>query len=413
VNVKEMKYLVVAAAIVAVTALLTNPSRLFAGGIEVPMQSARAAGMADAFTAQADDASAIFYNPAGLTQIEGTHAMLGAYFLYTDYDLAGDAGLGDEHTSKLTILPHFYLASDFGLKKWRFGLGINNVHGINEDWGDNGQFRTIVDKAQLAVINIAPTLAYEFNEHLSAGVALNIYYGNMLLTRNVVLGAPPTPEGEFHYRADAWAVGFTPSVLWTISPKHSVGAYYRSPVSLDFDGVAQVKMNQSPIIGPSDANATLDLPQSVGVGYAYRPNDKLVVEFDLIWVDWSTIESLPFTSSNPAFDGQEIPADWDSGFTYRLGTEYKVDRHWAVRAGYAFGENAVPDSTFSPLVPDSDYHLFALGAGYSATHWKVDVSGQYIYRVVHDVHGSVNSPAVDGQWHNNMVGLMATFSVNM
>src|SRR5947209_1056371 len=51
------------------------------GAIEVPMQSSKAAAQADAFTAQADDPSAIYYNPAGLTQLHGTQMTVGAFFL--------------------------------------------------------------------------------------------------------------------------------------------------------------------------------------------------------------------------------------------------------------------------------------------------------------------------------------------
>src|SRR4051812_19898546 len=183
-----------AVAVVGLSVLLA-PLAARGGGIEVPMQGARAAGQADAFTAQADDPSAIFYNPAGLTQLRGTQISAGLYFLQPQFHLDADSG-ADEHMNLATFLPHLYAESDFGTESWRFGIGINNPFGINENWGDTGTLRTIVDEAQLMCINIAPTVAYKVNDNLSLGVALNIYAGSTVLTRNVVLGPPPFPEGE-------------------------------------------------------------------------------------------------------------------------------------------------------------------------------------------------------------------------
>src|SRR5581483_1118627 len=80
----------------AIAGLMALPAdSVFAGGIEVPMQSARASAQADAFTAQADDPSAIFYNPAGLTQLHGTNISAGAYYLQPEFHFSGDDGSGE------------------------------------------------------------------------------------------------------------------------------------------------------------------------------------------------------------------------------------------------------------------------------------------------------------------------------
>ncbi len=392
--------------------LLSGAAPVFGGGIEVPMQDARAAGQADAFTAQANDPSAIFYNPAGLTQLHGTNISVGAFYLQPEFHFHGDNG-SNQRQSLPAVLPHIYAESDFGLNRFRFGLGINNTFGINEDWGGTAPLRTIVDQAQLAVIDIAPTVAYQINKDISLGMAFNIYYGDLLLTRQVTLGAPPVPEGKFHLRADAVSFGVTPGFLWKINDQNSIGAYYRSPFSLNFDGDAQVRIPGAATIGPSPAKAALELPQSAGIGYAFRPIKPLKVEADVIWTDWHAVNQLQIHSPNPAFNGSTIPAHWNSGFTYRVGTEYMLTDRWAVRGGYAYSQNAVPNSTFSPLVPDSNYDLFSLGAGYSTPVWDFNVAALYIYRERHHVAGSVNSPLVDGSWNNEMFGLMATVTLKL
>jgi long-chain fatty acid transport protein len=396
-------------ALVAIAMVLPTGRRAFGGGIEVPMQSARGLGQADAFTAQADDASAIFYNPAGLTQITGTSVSAGAFYLQPEFRI--DSASGPDQSMRLpSVLPHFYAATDFGTKDWRFGFGINDVDGINEDWGNTGPLRTLVDQAQLSVVNFAPTMAYRVNPNLSLGMAFNIYYGDLLLTRNVTLAAAPYPEGTFHYRGDAVAFGVTPSLMWKIDDRNQIGAYYRSPFSLDFSGSASLGLPGGSQIGPSSARTALELPQSAGIGYAFRPVKNLKIEADVVWTDWHSVTELDIQSGDPHFNNQAIPAHWNSGFTYRLGAEYHITDHWAVRTGYAYSHDAVPDSTFSPLVPDSNYHLFAVGGGYSNDHWAFDLAATYIYRETHSVSGSVDSPLVNGTWNNHMYGLMATVS---
>lgn len=390
---------------------LTVSSIVHGGGIEVPMQDSKAAGEADAFTAQADDPAAIFYNPAGLTQLYGTQISAGAYFLQPEFHLQGSDG-SNERMGLPSILPHIYAESDLGTSNLRVGLGVNDVFGINEDFGNTGPLQTLVDKAQLSVINIAPTVAYKFTDNLSIGLAVNVYYGNLYLQRNVVLAAPPVPEGQFHYRGADWGVGATPSLLYKINANNQVGLYYRSPFTLNFNGNAQVTSSVIPEIGPSKTNTSLNLPQSIGAGYAWRPNKSLTVEGDIIWTDWHTLKQLVFQSSNPAFNGQTLPANWDSGFTYRIGAQYQLDRHWAIRGGYAYSQTSVPESTFSPLVPDSNYHLFALGVGYMANDWDLDLAYNFIYRERRQII-NVNDPIVDGTWDNQMYGLMLTFTARL
>lgn len=396
----------------AVALLLLMPALALAGGIELPMQSARAAGQADAFTAQADDASAIFYNPAGLTQIQGTQISVGALGLFPHFQFDAKAG-PDEAMNLSTLVPHFYVASDLGLERWRFGLGVDNTFGINEDWGSKGPLRTLVDRATLATFNIAPTAAYQLTDSLSVGVAVNVVYGQLDLRRNVTLGPPPTPEGQFHLKGTDWASGVTPSLLWKITPQHSIGAYYRSPFTLGFTGHAHLT-GPGFGFGPSSASENLTFPQSAGIGYAFRPIDPLKLEVDAIWTDWHSADQFRIHSPDAHFNNQTIPLDWKSGWTLRGGVQYDITRHWTVRGGYAWSQNASPESTFTPLVPDSNYHLFAAGVGYNADNWALDLAYEFIYRETRHIDGSnIYSPLLDGTWHNTMQGLMITFTAKL
>jgi long-chain fatty acid transport protein len=401
------------AAAVAVAALAAGTPIVRGSGFEVPMQGVPAAGQADAFTAQADDPSAIYYNPAGLTQLRGTQFTVGALALFPRWEFDAAAGGGDEVMDAPAVLPHLYVVSDLGTERLRVGLGVFNQFGLSEDWGDDGALRPIVTEAELIVMNISPTVAVRLDDRFSVGAALNIYYADLTLQRKAILGPPPTPEGEFEIDGNDWAVGVTPSFLWRIDERHSVGGFYRSPVTLDLRGEAEVGIPGAPNIGPSDTSVPINIPQQIGLGYAFRPVERLKLEVDAIWTDWNALDRIRIGSDDPTFNDQRIPADWQSGWTFRLGGEYDLTPHWTVRAGYAYSENAVPGATFTPLVPDSDYHLYAVGLGYSRDTWAVDLAYQFIYREERDISGSTLSPFVDGTWENTYHSLMLSATFKM
>jgi long-chain fatty acid transport protein len=400
-----------APALIGVTLMLAVGNRAFGGGYEVPMQSARASGQADAFIAQADDASAIWYNPAGLTQIHGNQFIGGVLALFPDWKFDADHGPGAEMTQQ-AYLPHFYLASDLGTERLRVGIGINNSFGLREDWGRSSPLRFIVDEAELFAINISPAIAYQVDDHLSLGMAMNVYYGQVALGRQAMLGPPPFPEGSFRLEGHDWAVGVTPSVMWKINEQNQVGFFYRSPVALDLHGTSQLGIPGAPDIKPTHSTVTVNLPQQIGIGYALKPIEDLKLEADLIWTDWNDVNEIEIKSDNPAFNKSKIPAGWQSGFTYRLGAQYKINDTWTVRGGYAYSQNAVPNATFTPIVPDSDYHLFAVGLGYTRGAFSLDLAYNFIYREDRSIHNSALSPTVDGTWSNqyHSVMLSATFT---
>lgn len=392
--------------------LLCGASGALALGFRNPDQGARATGQGEAFVAQADDASAIWYNPAGLTQVEGTEVTSGGYLSFPNIRFTGLAG--SDEMDKMAFLPHLYVASDLGSEKWRVGLGVNVPFGNAVEYSPTGPFQFLVTKSELTVINIEPAASYRLNEHLSVGVGLNIYYG---MTEVNFDYTPFFPGSRFKFDGDGVAVSAMGGVLWKINSQHSVGVTYRGPFSIEFDGDAVVKNPPPPLVlpdpGPSPARATIDFPQSVAVGYAFRPTKRLKLEVDVEWTDWETLNTVQLKSPNPHVAGDPratVPYNWESSFYYEFGAQYDLNDKWQVRAGYIFSENTVPDSTFSPVVPDSDRHVFSIGAGYASKRLDVDIVYQYSLSEDRTVSTSAVLPA-NGDWESDGHLLMMTGSI--
>lgn len=380
-------------------------------GFRNPDQGARATGQAEAYVAQADDASAIYYNPAGLSQLDGTAVTSGGNIIFPSSRFS--AGGGDNaEMNTASILPHLYAASDFGLEQWTFGVGIYIPYGNLADYGDSGRFRYTSTESILAVYSLSPAVSFEINEQLSIGAAANIYYGQVELNRmaplSVLLANPLLPDRRFNFEGNGAALGATIGLLWKPHVQHSIGVVYRSPFVIDFEGNAIIRQDPTGGFGNSPATAEIVFPQTIAVGYAFYPVEKWKLEFDIEWTNWDTLNNVRLHSPNPGFDAatnptSNIPFHWQDSFFYEFGTQYQIDEHWVVRAGYLFSENSIPDRTFSASVPDSDRHVMSIGAGYGTERINIDVAYQYSLLMSRDVNGSPDNNFdgtgdADGDW---------------
>jgi long-chain fatty acid transport protein len=401
---KKLTHLMVCTVALAMAVGVGVP-RAFALGFKNPDQDARATGQGEAFVAQADDASAIYYNPAGLTQIRGTEITSGGMIIFPDSQLKG-GGAGAEMNT-MSVLPHLYMATDLGARQspWRFGLGFNVPFGNAAQFAENGPFRYLVTRASMAVFNIQPTVAYQVNDHLSLGAGVNIYDAFTALSQHI--NASPFADGHFHFDGDGLAVGGTAGLMWKITPQHTIGVVYRSPFSVNFKG----KTDLNTILGQQSVpgDASIQFPQSIAGGYAFRPIKQLKLEADIEWTNWETLNKLVLHAPASMANGTTIPFNWKDSIFYEFGAQYEVNDRWTVRGGYIYSENTVPNSTFSPSVPDSNRHIFSVGLGYAATtRLSVDVVYQYSLSDDRTVN---NGTAASGTWTSDGHSVMVTTSL--
>jgi long-chain fatty acid transport protein len=399
-------------------ACLTTSSG-WALGFRNPDQGARATGQGEAYVAQADDASAIYYNPAGLTQVKGTEFTSGGMIVFRNARYNPPGPGGNVSLTDPAYLAHFYGVSDFGMERWRIGIGVNLPFGNAMDWGENTPFKYGITKSELRVINFQPTLAFKVNDQLSIGAGLNILDAETSLERMVpfsqILPSPPfppgLPDGRFRFYGNGQALGGTAGVLWRPCDQHSFGVTYRSPFEIRFDGHAAVSSDPTGgAFGRSPAHAAIQFPQSVTIGYAFRPMKKLKLEVDAEWTDWDSLNKVRLHSSNATFDndpGSTLLFNWKSGWFYEFGAQYNLNDNWALRAGYIYSENTVPNSTFSPVLPDGDRHVFSVGAGYSIKHVQVDLVYQYSLTI----DRTINNTIVPGEWQYDSHAIMVTSSL--
>ncbi|MGD0016518.1 MAG: outer membrane protein transport protein [Verrucomicrobiia bacterium] len=378
-------------------------------GFRNPDQDARATGQGEAFVAQADDPSAVYYNPAGLVQLPGTQVSGGGYALFSHVKL--DGVTNNRGMDRFSVLPHFYVVTDLCRTNspWRFGFGVNVPFGSSVNWGkgSTAPFRYLVTESSLSVVNFAPTVAYRVNEHFSLGASLNIYYGTTKMAQDVPGSYfSQIPDANFRFEGSGMGIGATVGALWKINERHSFGAVYRSPFSINFKDNASLR---NPSVGPSAAEARIPFPQSVAFGYAYRPMPKLKLEVDADWTNWDTLNSVRLNWGKGPLNGYTIPFNWMDSWFYEFGAQYELNERWTVRAGYIFSENSVPQKTFSPSFVDSDRHVLSAGLGYNTGRFGVDIVYQYSLLADRSVHQSPSPFGnVNGEWSGDGHAVMVT-----
>ena len=368
---------------------LRQPSNSIADGFRNPFQSGAANAQSNAFAAQADDASAVFYNPAGMTQLPGVQFLGGIEFVNVDTrfrsstgattknDLGGPFGFPPPAQFFITARPRDLGAAWLG--DLTLGFGLQNLFGFASRYPKNGPLRTAITEASLPLLNIKPTLAYRFSQWLALGLGGDIFtFWDSALggaeQKFISPGLPGIPAGD-HVKitGTGTTAGFNTSALITFlrtkngAPRINLGFVYRSQSDLPLNG--KLSVNGAQI---AKSRSSLHFPDSYTVGVAVWPlrdrEREWKIETDVDYVRWSTIRKIEFRFSNGLV--LSTPQDWRNSVMIGTGTEYKwlnwshlPSWDFAMRAGYNYSRGAVPDKNFNPAFPESNVHAPSIGIG--------------------------------------------------
>ena len=378
--------------ITAALGMVLFSSISFASGFRLPQQGAAAMGMASAFVAQADDPSAVWYNPAGITQLDGTRIAGGGVAIYPYF--SHKTGSTTEVSERDIHLPIYFYATHKMNDKMSLGLGINSPFGLSTEWATTSSTSTVATFSKIVTTEINPNIAYKVNNDLS--VAFGIAFVHLRATLEKLL--PPafgSPNFRLSGDGDGW--GANAAAYYKATEKLNIGLNYRSRVKIDIDGTADALA-----IGQSgSASTTMTLPDIMVLGVSYKASDKLTLNTDLDYTWWSTYDRLVVTSNNAFFSSTE-EHQWKDVWTLRIGGQYKLSDQWKLRAGYLYDKNPVKDDHFETRVPDSDQHAVSVGAGYSINNITIDASYMYIMFKNRTISNSPVSSSLDGTYKSTI-----------
>jgi long-chain fatty acid transport protein len=345
-----------------------------AGGFAVREQSAYGLGSSFAgMAAPGDSISSMFWNPAAVTTATSTTAEgnLTAIFPRSELDVdptrstltaLGITGNGG-NVGETGIVPAGYLAVPITDELY-FGLSVTAPYGLattsHAPWV--GMFSHL--DAQVVSVNATPILGYKLNDMVSIGIGAQIEYFDVdIKTALAPFATPPRQR----VTGDDTNVGLVAGVTLTPFDGTTIGIGYRSAVKHSLNG------NQSfdiPVVtqigtipaGTYPVSADITLPDTVSIGVRQRINAAFTVMAGMEWANWSRIQTVPFDGS-PA--RTSLALDFNDGWFFSLGGEYKYNPNWTFRAGLGYEISPTTDEHRSMRLPDADRTWVSLGASYN------------------------------------------------
>ncbi len=400
--------------------LLFTASTSFAAGFRLVEGGAKAMGMGFAFTGQADDPSAIYFNPAGLTQLKGQNVMVGVTYVRENggeftgtTPLTGGATVSETQKSLNFFIPNMYYTKTNASTGFAYGVGIFSPFGLGQEYQDKNTsiFRSQVTKIDLQTVVVNPTIAFKVNEFLSVGAGIDYMYGKVKYEKTPYVpgayGGPGFFKAALDGTGDAWGYNF--GLLLTPSKNVKVGFNYRSPFHLTLkDGDFVTNDNTSAgftgifPMGTTKASGKLELPATAALGVAYTL-DRLTLTADADWTFWSSYKELKITNASYSSLSSTSRKDWKDVVALRLGAEYRVTDPLALRAGFVYDPTPVPADTMGPELPDATRLNYMVGAGYKVGPWTIDGAFMYINKFDRTVNNQVTAAGTgfNGTWTGN------------
>ena len=369
--------------------------------------------------ANAEDASTIYWNPAGLRRVPGRQGVLGLNAIYgsarfTDQGTTSPAGpaspiAGDNGGNPVGLnwVPNLYYAADVG-RDLKAGIGINSPFGLKTEYPNDWMGRYQAIDSVVKSLNINPTLAWTVRRGISLGAGLNLQYFDAMLSNAIDFGAacfgsafgpaactaagitPQTKDGIAKVSGDSWGFGWNVGALFEISPAARVGIGYRSSIKHEIKGRATFENPALPgafaalTAGAqdTDARSTIKTPDMLSVSLYSEISPNWSLLGDLTWTGWSKFKELRVRFANGSPDAV-TPENWRNTVRLSLGAGYRVDDRWTVRGGIAYENSAIRDEFRTPRIPDNAHTLLGLGSNYKvSTAGSLDVG--YLHAFVKD-----------------------------
>lgn len=397
--------------VLSIAGMLTVTGQAHASGFQLMEQNASGLGNAYAGSAAvAEDASTIFWNPAGMAYLpEGKMQAVGALNLvkpsaqFSNDGTVLPAGIyvrGGEggDNGGWNFVPSAYFAMPVN-DQVSVGLGINGPFGLVTEYDSSwmGRFRAI--KSDIKTININPTISYKASDTISLGLGVSAQridatFSNAFNASGALCGAlgaalcrPGGPlsnlEGQAEVTGDDWGYGYNLGVMFQPSPQTRIGLSYRSRIDYTVTGNVDFSRPTVTTLGPGNAaanaalaaatynggvEADVELPDTAILSAWHRLDDRWEIMGDLSWTGWSSIQYLDFVRTDGAANGQLLSStheNWRNTWRVAVGATYQYDNQWKFRGGLAYDQSPVDSAEFrTPRLPDNNRTWLSLGAQY-------------------------------------------------
>jgi long-chain fatty acid transport protein len=356
---------------------------ILAGGFQINEHGAKAMALGGAYTAIANDASAIYWNGAGMTQLSGTNFLLGTALIAPRSSFRGVAPAVDQFDMKSAVFfpSHLFITHSF-TPDLSAGIGITTPFGLGTEWEEDWIGKYLAIETELKTFWIPLTVAYNVFEDLSVSAGFVYSFADVLITRK---NSQQPFEGDafIHLEgSESSAFGYTFGIMYKPINQLSIGAAFRSQVHYTFEGTAEAtgaqQLLEEKIIPQGDVTADLKTPVNIVGGIAYQVIPQLRLSADFQWIGWSSYDSLKVDFADPDYDDLASPRLYNDTYNIRFGVEYKAWKDISLLGGIYFDKMPVDQKYVNPSLPDSDRLGFSIGADVKLME-NIGVTGSYLF----------------------------------
>ncbi|HLP59337.1 MAG TPA: outer membrane protein transport protein [Candidatus Deferrimicrobium sp.] len=353
---------------------------LYANGINLNGNGSKAIAMGGAFVGLADDYSAVFWNPAGLTQMKEANLAFFATNVIpkATYQLPA-AGIDAKSANKMYPSPGigFFKPLSPNIVVGIYGYAPSGV-GAKWDGADLLPLTggtTYKWESMLGVFALSPAIAVKLNEQFSFGLALNLNYGMMKLKMPAL--------GQYEEDLKGLAFGATFGLLFKANDAISLGLCFKTPMKGTLSGDA--KMGGASLYGlptQDDAERKVKFPMWLGAGLCVKPTANWTITVDAQYTNWEKLVNIPISYTNAGWkqafeEGGDMPLKWKNALQWRFGTQYELSEAFALRAGFYTDPVVSPLDTHNILLPELGYNWITFGFGYKKGSISLDLAVEY------------------------------------
>lgn len=371
----------------SVAAALLAPQAVGAEGFAINEWTAEGVAMGGARMFAENDAGNIAYNPASMTKVKGEALKSSATYLsphgsYKLYDKAGTEIENSHNKIHAGWAVGSYYVKQLNEKDW-VGLAAFPRFSMVSEFERSSKASTNAFFSKLVGVSVTPTYAHKFDKKWSAAVGAEINYVGLELQKNLSI---PTAgvNGTTQIEGESYALGWNAAANYAFDDKNEIGVVYRSRVTHSLEADLKGYGTKSPAVGGGDvmgnAYGVVTLPDSWDIGYNHKFDKKTRVELKATRTNWSTYDAL-----NVYFDksvigiprmatSSESAKNWESGWRYAVGVEHNLSDKYALMAGFAYDESAIPYNGGDFMVPTGNRRTYSIGGRYNDDKQTVAVA---------------------------------------
>jgi len=349
-----------------------------------------ASGLGNAFAgaaAVAEDASTIYFNPAGLSFLDGGQVVLGVDYIkpsikFSDNGnsssppiITAPSGNGG-NAGKDVVVPDVYISIPIG--SVTIGIGANAPFGLEDEYDGNfiGRFQGL--KSDLTTYNINPTVAWKVTPRFSVGAGVNYQHIDVELTNSFVGGVNTEFLSRLKGNDDGW--GWNVGAMFQVSDDMRLGASYRSKINYSIEGNATLTTPAGASVLNTPAHADLTVPDMASISVFQKFDERWDLLGDITWTHWSEIDTLNIVQNSTGTTLQSIKLGLDDAWRISFGLNYHLSSAWTLKSGVAWDQSPVKDQFRDVRLPDADRYWLSVGAKWRPSNkFWVDVGYAHLF----------------------------------